>query len=168
MFGIAGLKSSVDSFAWELFAACVLDFGFGYHWAATDARQHRDLIKLGTIGKPFVFAAAAWNYYQGLVPSGFVLGSTIDLLFGAYFLWFLLQTREPIHDFCELEAARYLAIPKIVLDVLLWIGAGYLMHASSSRTVILVLAFFIGAAGKSGPLPRLAAGLLPPASCRSL
>lgn len=141
----AGLKGTVDSLAWELFAACVLVFGIGYQWAATDVNQHRNIIKLATIGKPFVFAAAAWNFYRGAAPAMFLLGSTIDLLFGAYFLWFLMKTREPVLEVSQLEAARYLSIPKIILDILLWIGAGYLIHISSSWLIVLALAFLVGA-----------------------
>lgn len=140
-----GFKGPVDSFAWEIFAACVLAFGLGYHWAAADPPEHRDLIKLGSIGKPFVFAAAVWNFYWGLAPAPVALGTVVDLIFGAYFLWSLVKTREPLLNVSQLEAARYLSVPKIILDVLLWLGAGYLMHASSNMVVVLALAFFIGA-----------------------
>src|SRR5262249_5974497 len=87
--GGLGLKSA-DPLAWELFAACVLVFGIGYHWASTDATRHRDLIILGAIGKPFVFAACVWNFHLGNVPLIFVLGSAADLIFGLFFLRILM------------------------------------------------------------------------------
>jgi fatty acid desaturase len=139
------LKGPPDSFAWELFAACVLVFGIGYQWAARDPYQHRDLVKLGTLGKPLVMVAAVWNFYRGAAPVAFLLGAVVDLLFGAYFLWFLMKTRKRERDVSELEAAPYLSIPKIVFDLVLWIGAGYLIHISSSWPVVVLLALFIGA-----------------------
>src|SRR5437016_5417305 len=89
-----GMKGYADSLAWELFATCVLVFGIGYHWAAADPHGHRDLITLGTIGKPLVFAACVWNFYLGKSPGMFALGSVVDLLFGVFFLRFLTLSRQ--------------------------------------------------------------------------
>jgi fatty acid desaturase len=140
-----GLKSA-DPLAWELFAACVLVFGIGYHWASTDAARHRNLIILGAIGKPFVFAACAWNFHLGNVPLIVVAGSIGDLIFGLFFLYILMaggkQTAVAIP---ELEAARYLSIPKIAFDLALWFAAGYFIRMSHSLAITLALAFFIGA-----------------------
>jgi hypothetical protein len=91
-----GIKGQADSLAWELFAASVLVFGIGYHWAAADPHGHRDLITLGTIGKPLVFAACVWNFYLGKVPGMFALGSVVDLVFGILFLRFLALSRQRI------------------------------------------------------------------------
>ncbi len=89
-----GIRGHADSLAWELFATCVLVFGIGYHWAAANPHGHRDLITLGTIGKPLVFAACVWNFYLGNVPGMFALGSVVDLVFGVFFLHFLAATRQ--------------------------------------------------------------------------
>jgi len=140
-----GLKSA-DSLAWELFAACVLVFGIGYHWASRDAQKHRDVIVLGTIGKPFVFIACLWNFHLGNVPLIFAMGAVGDLIFGALFLSFLFSGRNPTgRSISELESARYLSIPKIVFDLLLWTAAGCLIRISHSWVVTLGLASFVGA-----------------------
>jgi len=88
------MRGHTDSLSWELFAACVLVFGIGYQWAAKDPRSHRDLITLGTIGKPLVFAACMWNFYLGKAPGRIALGSVVDLLFGLVFLHFLMASRQ--------------------------------------------------------------------------
>jgi|SRR5579859_502859 len=45
----------------------------------------------------------------------------------------------------ELSDAPYRAIPKIVVDILLWFSGGYLIYISSNWIAILTLAFLIGA-----------------------
>src|SRR5438128_1007331 len=45
----------------------------------------------------------------------------------------------------RLSDATYRSIPKIIVDILLWASAGYLIYISSSWMAILALAFLIGA-----------------------
>ena len=56
-------------------------------------------------------------------------------------------TGDPIAEqVTRLSDASYRSIPKIVVDILLWLGAGYLIYISSNWMAVLALAFFIGSA----------------------
>jgi fatty acid desaturase len=145
-FAVAMGLRGIDPLPWELFAACVLVFGIAYHWASTETDQHRDLIVLGMIGKPLVFLVCTWNFHLGNVPLLFALGSVVDLVFGVLFFGLLTLNKHPAPGIAvsELEGARYLSIPKIIFDLLLWLGAGYWMRVSPRWGIILALTFFVG------------------------
>jgi len=89
----AGFPGTPDAIALQLLACCLFVFGLGYYWVSHDVSRNRDLVKLGVIGKPFVFVVFIWHAMAREIPILLACPSLVDLLFGALFLEFLVRTR---------------------------------------------------------------------------
>jgi hypothetical protein len=88
-----GLPGPPDRISLHLLASCLFVFGLGYYWVSIDLSRNRDLVKLGVIGKPLVFVVFFMHALAQEIPILLVIPSTVDLLFGALFLEFLVRTR---------------------------------------------------------------------------
>jgi hypothetical protein len=88
-----GFPGPPDTISLQLLAACLFVFGVGYYWVSRDLSRNRDLVKLGVLGKPLVFLVFFGHVLAREIPMILVLPSLVDLLFGALFLEFLVQTR---------------------------------------------------------------------------
>jgi hypothetical protein len=88
-----GFPGPPDTISLQLLASCLFVFGLGYYWVSRDLSRNRDLVKLGVIGKPLVFVVFFGHALAQEIPVILVIPSTVDLLFGALFLEFLLRTR---------------------------------------------------------------------------
>jgi hypothetical protein len=82
-----------DAISLQLLATCLFLFGLGYYWVSRDLLRNRDLVKLGAIGKPLVFAVFFGHALAKEIPMLLVFPSVVDLVFGALFLEFLLSSR---------------------------------------------------------------------------
>jgi hypothetical protein len=91
--GEMGFPGPPDTIGLQLLASCLFVFGLGYYWVSWDLSRNRDLVKLGVIGKPLVFVVFFGHAIAQEIPVLLVIPSTVDLLFGALFLEFLLRTR---------------------------------------------------------------------------
>jgi hypothetical protein len=91
--GEMGFPGPPDTISLQLLASCLFVFGLGYYWVSRDLSRNRDLVKLGVIGKPLVFAVFFGHALAREIPVLLVIPSTVDLLFGGLFLEFLLRTR---------------------------------------------------------------------------
>ena len=84
-----GFAPAVDPLGWHLAALCVALFGLAYFWISRDPPRHRDLIRLGLIGKPLVFALCLGHVLLGQAPAAAVVGGAGDLLFAVLFWQYL-------------------------------------------------------------------------------
>jgi hypothetical protein len=91
--GEMGFPGPPDTISLQLLASCLFVFGLGYYWVSRDLSRNRDLVKLGVIGKPLVFVVFFGHALAREISVLLVIPSTVDLLFGALFLEFLLRTR---------------------------------------------------------------------------
>ena len=91
--GEMGFPGPPDTISLQLLASCLFVFGLGYYWVSGDLSRNRDLVKLGVIGKPLVFVVFFGHALAREISVLLVIPSTVDLLFGALFLEFLLRTR---------------------------------------------------------------------------
>jgi hypothetical protein len=91
--GEMGFPGPPDTISLQLLASCLFVFGLGYYWVSRDLSRNRDLVKLGVIGKPLVFVVFFGRALAREISVLLVIPSTVDLLFGALFLEFLLRTR---------------------------------------------------------------------------
>jgi hypothetical protein len=90
--GEMGFPGPPDTIGLQLLASCLFVFGLGYYWVSRGLSRNRDLVKLGVIGKPLVFVVFFGHALAQEIPVLLVIPSTVDLLFGALFLEFLLRT----------------------------------------------------------------------------
>ena len=77
-----------------LFLGLAFIFGIGYYWVSLDITQNHDIVKLGVIGKIFVFLAVAWAGFCGQVAWPLVGAGLVDFLFAVLFIVFLKSARE--------------------------------------------------------------------------
>jgi len=91
--GEMGFPGPPDTISLQLLASCLFVFGLGYYWVSRDLSRNRDLVKLGVIGKLIVFVVFFGHALAREISVLLVIPSTVDLLFGALFLEFLLRTR---------------------------------------------------------------------------
>jgi hypothetical protein len=89
-----GLPGPPDKISLQLLALCLLVFGLGYYWVSRNLSRNRDLVKMGVIGKPFVFLVFFGHALAQEIPWVLTLPSLVDLLFGMLFLEFLVRTRQ--------------------------------------------------------------------------
>jgi len=90
-----GLDPAVDPLAWHLTALCVALFGLGYLWVARDPRRGREIVQLGALGKPLVFAIALADVLAGHAPAVAAAAACVDLVLGLLFWRHLRRTAAP-------------------------------------------------------------------------
>jgi hypothetical protein len=88
-----GLPPAADPLAWHLTALCIALFGLGYLWVARDPRRGREIVALGALGKPLVFAIALGHVLAGSAPAAAAAAAFPDLAFGLLFWRFLRRHR---------------------------------------------------------------------------
>ena len=88
-----GLDPAVDPLAWHLTALCVALFGLGYLGVARDPRRGREIVQLGALGKPLVFAIALGDVLAGQAPAVAAAAAFVDLVLGLLFWRFLRRHR---------------------------------------------------------------------------
>lgn len=87
------LDPAADPLAWHLTALCIALFGLGYLWVARDPRQGREIVALGALGKPLVFAIALGHVLAGSAPGAAAAAAFPDLVLGLLFWRFLRRGR---------------------------------------------------------------------------
>ena len=81
------LKIIPENMLWfHLFMGAVFVFGLGYYWISKDTYRNRDLIKMGIIGKTFVFCLLTYGWQTDVVTILVFLAGTVDLLFTFFFV----------------------------------------------------------------------------------
>jgi hypothetical protein len=89
-----GLHGAGEPLAWHLLALCLALFGLGYLWVARDPRQGREIVRLGALGKPMVFAIALGHVLAGNAPPAAAGAAFVDLVLGVLF-WRFLRLHRP-------------------------------------------------------------------------
>ncbi len=74
-----------------LFLGLASIFGLGYYWVSMDISQNHDIVKLGIIGKIFVFVALLSAGITGQVAWALVGGGVVDLIFAVLYIEFLIS-----------------------------------------------------------------------------
>jgi hypothetical protein len=82
-------RPSPDPLGWHLAALCIAVFALAYLWIARDPPGHRDLIRLGLIGKPFVFLICLGHVLFGHAAPAMAVGGLGDLVFAVLFWRYL-------------------------------------------------------------------------------
>ncbi|MDJ0855185.1 MAG: hypothetical protein QNI88_08250 [Desulfobacterales bacterium] len=70
----------------NLFFGVVFVFGLGYFWAAKDLGANRNIVKMGAIGKIWVFFLILAGWLTGSVTFLAAVAGTVDLVFAALFV----------------------------------------------------------------------------------
>lgn len=76
----------------KLFMCLVFVFGLGYYWAYKDANKNIPVIKMGAIGKTFIFMILFYYCFitKG-IPVILVIPGVVDLIFAILFVEFLIH-----------------------------------------------------------------------------
>ncbi len=83
------------SYLWfNLFFGVVFVFGLGYFWAARDLGMNRNIVKMGAIGKTWVFILILGEWWAGAVTVLAALAGTVDLVFAILFVQALRQSKD--------------------------------------------------------------------------
>ncbi len=83
------------SYLWfNLFFGVVFVFGLGYFWAARDLGTNRNIVKMGAIGKTWVFILILGEWWTGAVTVLAALAGTVDLVFAILFVQALRQSKD--------------------------------------------------------------------------
>ena len=83
------------SYLWfNLFFGVVFVFGLGYFWAARDLDMNRNIVKMGAIGKTWVFILILGGWWTGAVTVLAALAGTVDLVFAILFVQALRQSKD--------------------------------------------------------------------------
>ena len=81
-----------ESLFWfYMFLGVVFVYGLGYYWISKDTARNRDIIKMGIIGKAFVFCMLLYALIAGIVTLLAFLAGVVDLLFVILFAEVLLK-----------------------------------------------------------------------------
>lgn len=82
------------SYLWfNLFFGVVFVFGLGYFWAAQDLRANRNIVKMGAIGKTWVFSLILVGWLAGTVTFLAAVAGTVDLVFAILFVHALSHSK---------------------------------------------------------------------------
>ena len=83
------------SYLWfHLFFGVVAVFGLGYYWAAQDLMMNRNIVKMGMIGKTWVFFLILAGWLTGAVTFLAAAAGTVDLVFAVLFAHALNQSKK--------------------------------------------------------------------------
>jgi len=143
-----GIAGNPDTMGLQLLAVCLAALGWGYYRVSRDLTATRDLVWIGALGKPFVFAIFLRHALIAAIPLWLGALSVVDLVFGILFVEFLVNVRRiagqpeetvspqdvdvmAVRTDTEslvklLSAESYRSIPRVCLDILLWVGAAVL------------------------------------------
>lgn len=78
----------------HLFFGVVAVFGLGYYWAGQDLRMNRNIVKMGAIGKTWVFCLILSGWLTGAVTFLAAGAGTVDLVFAVLFVHALNQSKK--------------------------------------------------------------------------
>jgi hypothetical protein len=89
------LNQIPENMLWfHMFIGVVFVFGLGYYWISKDIKRNRDLIKMGIIGKTFVFCMLFYAWQAGIATVLFFLAGSVDLLFTLLFVEVLIKLKD--------------------------------------------------------------------------
>ena len=76
-----------------LFMGLAFIFGIGYYWVSRDISKNHDIVKMGILGKLFVFASLLWAAMTGQISWLLAGAGTGDLILAILFIEFLVFCR---------------------------------------------------------------------------
>jgi len=77
-----------------MFLGLAFVFGIGYYWVSQDIGKNHAIVRMGIIGKIFVFIAFVWGWIDGQIPLLLVGAGVVDLVFAILYFEFLLFWRK--------------------------------------------------------------------------
>jgi hypothetical protein len=77
-----------------MFLGLAFVFGIGYFWVSQDIHQNHGIVRMGILGKLFVFAALLWAWIAGEVPVIMVGPGIVDLIFAILYIEFLITYKK--------------------------------------------------------------------------
>ena len=89
MFRLLGMDDPVYPGILYTFFGVVFVFGIGYYWISRDLENNDNIVKMGILGKTWVFAVALYYAIVGDFHWLLVLPGTVDLVFAGLFIEFL-------------------------------------------------------------------------------
>ncbi len=72
-----------------VFLGLAFVFGIGYFWVSKDISRNHDIVRLGIIGKLFVFVLLSWGGISKQIHMILIGPGVMDLIFAILFLEFL-------------------------------------------------------------------------------
>ncbi len=73
-----------------MFLGLAFVYGIGYFWVSQDIFQNHGIVKMGIIGKLFVFIALTWAWMAGEVHWVLAGAGVVDLVFAIMYIEFLM------------------------------------------------------------------------------
>ncbi len=93
IFGVLRMRTLAYPVFARLFLALVAAFGYGYYQVSRDIRQNHAVVKMGILGKLWVFLLFLNDGIRGRIPLLLVVPGIVDFVFAVLFIDFL-RSRE--------------------------------------------------------------------------
>ena len=93
---ILRMRQPVYTIFAKLFLALVMTFGYGYHQVSRDLYGNDLVIKMGIVGKTWVFLLMFIDGIRRRINPIFIAVGTVDLVFAVLFMHFLKNRGKPV------------------------------------------------------------------------
>lgn len=93
LFPLFGMAIPLYPVFFQMFLGLAFVFGIGYFWVSKDLDKNHDIVRMGIIGKLFVFAAMLWAWVSGQIPLILTGAGVVDLLFAVLYMEFLFTCK---------------------------------------------------------------------------
>ncbi len=97
IFALFSMNLPVFPVFFILFLGLAFVFGIGYYWVSRDINKNHDIVKMGIIGKVFVFVALLWAGISGQIAWPLAGAGVVDLLFALLFIEFLITSSKHLN-----------------------------------------------------------------------
>lgn len=94
MLAMLGMRPPVYTVFARLFLALVVVFGYGYHQVSRDPRSNGLVIRMGIIGKTWVFILMLVEGLRRRISPLFIAVGAVDLLFAVLFAHYIASERK--------------------------------------------------------------------------
>jgi hypothetical protein len=94
LFPLFGMALPLYPVFFLMFLGLAFVLGIGYFWVSNDIHKNHDIVRMGIIGKFFVFAALMWAWISGQIPLILTGAGVVDLVFAVLYAEFLLTCKK--------------------------------------------------------------------------
>jgi hypothetical protein len=94
LFPLFGMGLPLYPAFFQMFLGLAFVFGIGYFWVSKDLDRNHDIVRMGIIGKFFVFTAMLWAWISGQIPLILTGAGVVDLVFAVLYIEFLLTYKK--------------------------------------------------------------------------
>jgi hypothetical protein len=92
IFAFLGMSMPIYPGNLQLFLSLAFVFGIGYYWVSRNL-MNLEIVKMGIVGKIFVFLLLLYYSIIGNIPWLLVLPGIVDLIFAILFIEYLLRVK---------------------------------------------------------------------------